>query len=99
MTLPVLKTGCLAWYQSLQEWLPCKVIALPDRDDIAVQFTTNVGPCDRGDIILTTILHVVPRQSLHSKRGSYGTQKYVSRFTVECDQTVHQPKLTQLIGA
>ena len=85
--MDTLKSGALAWYESLQGWLPCKVLAMPDRDHITVRFTTDHRPFKRGSEFTTTILHVVPRNSLHS-RGSYGLSKWISRFTVECDAPV-----------
>lgn len=83
---PTLKAGSLAYYQSLQGWLPCKVVSVdryPSGVRVLVKMTSNRGPYDRTAEADTPLLHVAPRACVRNVRGSYGLRKYILPFNVE----------------
>lgn len=73
---PVLRAGCLAYWDSMSGPIPCKVISItgksgPASSDQAVSFkiTAHRGPYKRGEVFCDVwALHVVPRGALKQRR-------------------------------
>lgn len=75
---PVLRKGCLAYYDSLAGLLPCKVLSVTGKpgapsseSEAIVKLTANRGPWKRGEVLAAMwTIHVVPRKAV-SRRGPF----------------------------
>jgi hypothetical protein len=70
-----LKTGDLAYFDSFAGLVPCKIIAMTGRSGIAstaqeivLRLTARRGAYRRGEVVLTTGLHAVPRGAVRGNR-------------------------------
>lgn len=86
---PVLRTGDLAYYDSMSGMIPCKVLSIRGESGAAssqssarIKTTAARGGWSRGTEFDTWTLHVVPRKAFHPRK--YGAR--ISYYTVETDK-------------
>lgn len=68
---PILKAGCLAYFDSFAGLVPCKVLRVSDDPDIAgtlVQITADRGAYKRGTCECSNVLHTIPRECIRRSR-------------------------------
>lgn len=87
MTTPTLKSGTLAYYDTFSGLIPCRVVSVSGRSgrggsaqDVTFILTANRGNYRRGERLVSSALHVFPRDAV--RRVDHGHR--VSDFVVEC---------------
>jgi hypothetical protein len=83
---PTLKRGILAYLDSFAGLIPCKVIDVWRLRGIAearVKLTASRGPYKRGEILIDTVLHVIPRPCVSRRKYSSAILPYHVQTDVE----------------
>lgn len=76
-----LKSGMLAFLDSFNGMIPCRVDKIDSGRNCSITVTANRGPYRKGERLTFSSLHVAPRKAVHFRK--YSTT--ITRYEVQPD--------------
>ena len=79
--METLRAGILAYFDSFDGLIPCRVLSIDPQRNVCAQLTANRGAYKRGEVLESSHNWVVPRSSVYVRSGQYRIKSHLIEVT------------------